>query len=121
MAEIHIDFKVFFFADHSTPVGYLIHDRRAQACWYFVTCAHKNLALVEGGAVYEGELDTPNLLGNLVRSIATIYGIKDPSEMLKFMPMCKKEAERCHYEWNPLVENPDPKNVSRGATTPTIQ
>lgn len=113
MTDWHVNFRIFFFADHSKPIGRLDHDRRAQAAWYYVTCGHRNLALATAGATYEGELDTPVLLGNIARGVAMFYGIQDPAEMLKFIPQCKQEAARCGFEWDERIEKPDPTRVSR--------
>lgn len=118
--EMHVDFKTFFFADHSTPVGKLIHDRRAQACWWYCLCAHGNLKQFDEGATYEGELDSPKMLGNIVYSVSLAYGIQDPSEMLKFIGMCKEEATRCGYDWDSRVEKPDRTIISRKVSTPTV-
>jgi hypothetical protein len=116
MSRMHIDFTPFFFADHSTPNGLLIHDRRAQACWYYVTCGHRNLADADDPVVVMSAdtsappVDPIPMLANLVRSISTMYGISDPSEMLKFLDMCKEECIRCHYEWDDRVARVQPSD-----------
>lgn len=100
---IHVNFTSFFFADHSTPVGLLPHDRRAQACWYYVTCAHKSLADSTDPIVYEGELDPLPSLANLIHAISMQFGIQDPTEMLKFLDLCKQECQRLGYAWDDRV------------------
>lgn len=117
MPEMHVKYRMFFWGEHSIPAGLLIHDRRAQAAWYYVSLAHKNLLQFDMGATYEGDLDTPITLGNIMRGVAMMYGIDDPAEVEKFIPMCKQEAARCHYEWDARVEKPDPKPVKRTAST----
>lgn len=119
--NVTVAYRSFFWAEHSYPIGLLIHDQRAQAAWYYVTLAHKALKGEDEGAVYEGDLDTPAMLPNLIRGVCTMYGIPDPAEVEKFIPMCKEEAERCHYEWDDRVSKIDTRQMSRGAGTQVIQ
>lgn len=119
MREMNIRFRSFFWADHSAPVGLLPHDRRAQACWYYVMNAHRNLHEVKEGATYEGNDDSIKMLANILVSVSTIYGISDPSETLKFMDICKQEAKRCHFEWDEGVEKVLRADYVRKISTPT--
>lgn len=101
-----IKFRLFWFVEHSAPKGALPNVKEAQACWYYVMCAHKNLAEHTEGAVYEGELDPLNNITNILVSICFQYGVDDPDDVLKHMGACIKEAARCNFEWDSRVERP---------------
>lgn len=95
------------FAHHTESKGGMLpNEKGAHAAWYYVICAHKSLEQVRLGAEYEGELDHVVMLNNIVRSIAAIYELDSPGELLKFIPHCRLEAVRCDISWDDRVENP---------------
>lgn len=117
LKDLKINFKLFWFVEHSQPKGLLPNVKEAQACWYYVMCAHKNLHEHTEGAVYEGEDDPLNNIANILISISMQYGIDDPDDILKHMPTCVKEAERLGFEWDSRVERPTRSMFNRKVST----
>lgn len=97
----------FVFVSHTQPNGLLPMDSRAQACWYYCRIAHGHFHAIDDGAQYEGERDHQESLKNIVWSVAKLYRIEDPDEFLRFMPVCKAEAERHELEWDVRIERPE--------------
>lgn len=103
-----IAFRPMIFAEHVQENGGLLPDKiGAHACWYYVRCAHINLQNVKDGAQYAGEIDHVNMLNNLARSIANLYGLPlGPTDFIKFIADVRMEAMRVGLPWDTRVEDP---------------
>lgn len=95
------------FKDHVLPHGLMPDEMGAHACWMYATGAHQMIHEIEAGAQYEGELDHINMLNNLARSVSAWYKLESPSELVKYMEICKFEAMRSDYPWDSRVERPN--------------
>lgn len=101
----------FVFTNHTAALneeseGLLPLDTRAQAAWYYCRLATMHLRDVDEGAVYEGERDNAESLQNIMLACATLYSIEDPTEIEKFIPICKAEVYRIGGEWDIRIERP---------------
>ena len=93
------------FAHHTEPQGLLPDMKESQAAWYYCMCLVGLLKeLDEAHAEYEGERDHTNMANNIARSVAVLYDLDSPSEIFKFLPACKQEAERINIGWDARME-----------------
>jgi len=93
------------FAHHAEPNGKLPDDKRAHAAWYYCMCLVGLLReLDEEHAQYEGERDHTNMANNIAMSVAALYDLESPSELFKFLPYCKAQAEAIDIGWDSRME-----------------
>ena len=104
--EFKIDFQPAIFRSHIEPEGRLpsSHPLEASAAWYFCKCAHQSIESLEAQVSYEGDTDVTVSLRSLADNIRLQYGIDDLNEMMKFIPVCKQEAERVGLPWNDKLD-----------------
>lgn len=104
-----VGFKRHFpiFDHHTERFGGALPDEKgAHAAWYYCLCAHGMFKDIREGAQYEGEHDHQNMLNNLIRSVAALYQLDSPNEVLKYMIHARLEALRLELEWDDRVEKP---------------
>lgn len=93
------------FAHHTVPQGLLPDMKESQAAWYYCMCMVGLLReLDEAHAEYEGERDHTNMANNIIRSVALLYNLESPGEILKFLPYCRMEAERIDIGWDSRMD-----------------
>lgn len=84
--KIHYRYPVY--PQLSTPNGPLPRDAGAQACFFFYMSAEKMRELVGGGAstqiILDDELWMDTHYENLAWSVATMYGLSDPSDFERY-------------------------------------
>lgn len=97
--ELLIRYEFPVFPDQQEPRGHLTEDVRSHACWYFFVLAEKQRCLVgksidDQFGILDGNLWMDTQYVQTARTVATIYGLKDPSEFMQFWPMVTAEALR---------------------------
>lgn len=108
-----------FFSEHSVENGgFLTHDIRAHACWYYAMLAQKNKQVV--GDSIEDQIITYDTTSSekplwrnknysaLAKSVALIYGLESPDVFLAAKEMVIQEGSRCKITfddeiWRPLL------------------
>jgi len=107
MSNDGIRLKPFFFHSITLAGGGLMPDHPgAHAAWYYCRCGIGMLEELDEGVVYVGELDRENRLANLARGISKLYGLESPSELTKYIFMCRREAARRHLKWDVRLLSP---------------
>lgn len=96
---LRITFTPFVFPDQTEPNGLLVRDMGCQACWYYYVLAHKQWALVGNSiddqfGILEGNPWLSKRYEGTARNVAMIYGLKDPSEFMKYWPLVAMECHR---------------------------
>lgn len=97
-----IEVTPFIFIDHMMANGGVLPDSKAMessAAWYFAKCAHQAIDSVTEQVGYEGETDETINLRPLADSVCSLYGV-NIEEMMKLMPLVRREAFRCNIFWN---------------------
>lgn len=99
MDEPRIKYTYPTFPEQTQPKGNLLPDLGSQACWWYYTLAHKNW--VETGksiddqfGLLEGEPWMDHQFEQIARSVAVVYGFKDPSEFMAYWPTIAAECSR---------------------------
>lgn len=95
-----------FISHLSLSGGFLPDEAGAHACWYFCRCVYQMRKAIRDGAAYEGETDHQDMANNLVRSIAALYKLDSPEELVKYFGVVKLEAMRCELEWDDEIMTP---------------
>jgi hypothetical protein len=92
------------FEHHVFPNGMLSNRKEAHAAWYFCMCMVGLLRELDAGsAEYEGERDHTDMANNILRSVAMLYQLDSPSELLRHLPECELEAARIEIGWDPRI------------------
>lgn len=95
MTRIKFTYPVYPELTH--PRGYLPDDKRAQACWYFYTIAQLSKELVgestEDQIILEDDRWMDSHYVQQARSVAMMYQLESPDEMLKFWDYVALQAK----------------------------
>lgn len=107
MREPRIRYNHLVFPQQTEPNGKLLRDIECQACWYYYTLAHKVWATVgksidDQFGLLEGDPWLSKDYEQIAQSVAVLYGLKDPSEFMKYWPLVSAEAMR--LDMTPPVE-----------------
>lgn len=112
--DLKVELQWFKYPDSTVPHGCLPHDKRAQACWYYYTIAHKAFENIgkgvdsQIGTLYEGELWMDEQYWQQAKSVAMLYQLESPQEFLRFKLFVQQEAKRLGYP-EPREEYMNPK------------
>ena len=94
------------FAHHVLPNGVMPDRKESHAAWYFCMCMVGLLRELDAGsAEYEGERDHTDMSANLLVSVATLYSLDSPGEILKFLLYCELEAARIGIGWDHRIND----------------
>lgn len=97
------------FKHHVEPEGLMPDTPAAHACWYYCMCVVGLLKELDAGnAEYEGERDHTDMRANIIMSVAALYNLESPSEIVKLFPFAKQEAERLGLGWDVRMEEVNP-------------
>lgn len=96
MDEPRIKYEYPIFPDQTYPNGNLLSDLGCQACWYYYVLAHKAYVKIGEGqfGLIEGNPWLSKQYVQIARTVATLYGLKDPSEFMKYFPLVAMECSR---------------------------
>ena len=78
----------------------------ASACWYYCGRAMQILADLDEGKILEDDPDVKDHLRDLAIGVAKWYGLESPSEFLKYLPACYKEAQMSGLPWDERIRTP---------------
>ena len=93
MTDYKINYEYPYFENYVEPKGALTVDARSHACFYYLMLALKARAIaghgIEGQIIEYKVGETPpewmeSRDEELARSVAIVYGLKDPDEFLRF-------------------------------------
>lgn len=95
---LKVTYDKYFFEDHTTPIGCLPNDDRAQACWLYYILAQENKERVGDGPesqiIIDGSEWRKKRYVRIKKRVAMQYGIDDPAEMDKFWEYVEQEILR---------------------------
>lgn len=102
---IKIQLRAPYFVDHLSPHGFLTMDPACQACWYYYIIANNANSAVGRGPIdqiieinEESKTDVPLWMDKRfnaqAKSVALLYGLDSPEDMMKFWPNVKLEIHR---------------------------
>jgi len=102
------------FAHHVLPNGAMPDRKESHAAWYFCMCMVGLLRELDAGnAEYEGERDHTDMAANLLVSVATLYSLDSPGEILKFLQYAELEAARINIGWDHRINDVQFKDFRR--------
>lgn len=84
------------------PHGFLPHDKRAQACWYFYTLAENARQQIGDSTedqfgLLEGHLWMDKRYEEQALAVAMLYQLDSPSEFAKFWGFVEQQAQSMGY------------------------